>query len=365
MKKALYVLTLIAAIMGGCKSNSYQIEGTVQDAAQNGEYVYLKERINRVWTSIDSVKITDGKFIFSGECDSARVLYVFLENTQGEEIREPFVFENGNIKLNFDSTGLKITGTQQNDVLQQYIEAKKALYTDVEKIFSNYNDSTASEAQRQAFEQTMKANDVKITLNDFEFSTKYANTVVGNFIFGSTFYGMTVEQKEKIVRLMSPETKSNTRIAEIIAAIEIEKKTAIGQKFTNIELPDLTGTKLSLSSFVGKTDYVLIDFWASWCGPCMQSLPKLKSIYAKYGGKNLEIVGVSLDDDDNAWRTTIKSKELNWKHISDLQGWKSSGAALYAIRSIPATILIDKSGIVIGRNLSDSELEKILSTSIK
>lgn len=365
MKKLIYALALIAVVFTGCKSTTYKIEGTIQNISQDGDYVYIKERINRVWTSIDSVKITDGKFTFTGECDSARVVYIYVENAEGEEIREPFVFENGNIQLTLDTTGCKLAGTAQNEVLQKYLDTKKAIYDKAEQTFKSYNDSSATDAERQAFEQKMKENEIEITNNDIQFSTEYVNTVVGNFVFGSSFYGMTVEQKEKIIGLMTSETKANTRIAEIIAAIEIEKKTAVGQKYTDITLNDLSGIQLSLSSLVGKTDYVLVDFWASWCGPCMQSLPELKATYAKHKGSKLEILGVSLDDNDNAWRSTIKSKELTWKHISDLQGWKSSGAALYAVRSIPATVLIDKSGTIIGRNLSGSEIEKILSTSIK
>jgi len=365
MKKLIYVLAVVALVFAGCKSTTYKIEGSVQNVSQDGDFVYIKERINRVWTSIDSVKITDGKFSFTGECDSARVVYIFIENGDGEEIREPFVFENGNIKLSIDSTGCKLAGTEQNEVLQKYMDAKEALFGKAELLFTSFNDSTATDAERLAFEQKMKENEKEITASDIQFSTEYVNTVVGNFVFGSSFYGMSVEQKEKIVGLMTAETKANTRIAEIIAAIEVEKKTAVGQKFTDIRLADLSGAELALSSLVGKTDYVLIDFWASWCGPCMQSLPELKALYAKNKGSKLEILGVSLDDNDTAWRSTIKSKELDWKHISDLQGWKSSGAALYAVRSIPATVLIDKSGSIVGRNLSASEIEKILSTSNK
>ena len=162
---------------------------------------------------------------------------------------------------------------------------------------------------------------------------------------------------------MNNETKKITRIAEIISAIDIEKTTAKGQQYTDIKLPTIAGNSLSLSDLVGKTDYVLVDFWASWCGPCIQSLPELKAFYAKYHGKRFEILGVSLDDNEQAWKNMIKEKELTWYHISDLQGWKSKGAKLYAVSSIPATVLINKLGVIEGRNLSIDQLELILQKS--
>ncbi|MBP6610458.1 MAG: AhpC/TSA family protein [Paludibacter sp.] len=365
MKKLIYVLAVMALVLAGCKSTAYKIEGSVKNVGQDGDFVYMKERINKVWSSIDSVKITDGKFSFVGECDSARVVYVFVENADGEEIREPLVLENGNIQLTIDTAASKVTGTAQNDILQKYMEAKKAMMVKADEIYKNFDDSTATDAERKALEQKMMAIEKEITEFDIQFATENVNTVVGNFVFISSSYSMNIEQKEKIIALMNAETKESTRIVEMIESIAIEKNTSAGKKYTDFSLPNLQGETESLSSLIGKTDYVLVDFWASWCGPCMQSLPELKALYAAYGGAKLEIVGVSLDSDSTAWQATIKAKELKWKHVSDLQGWKSAGAALYAVRAIPATVLIDKAGTIVGRNLTATEIEKILSTRNK
>ena len=362
MKKLIYFAAIIAIVFA-CKPTDYKIEGTVNQPELNGKYVFIKERINRVWTTIDSTKIEDGKFAFEGICDSARVVFIACEKADGETIREPFVFENGNIKIHIDKSGVTAEGTEQNNILQKYLNIKNGLYAKAEEVYKSYSDSTVTD--KAALDAKMSAFEKEITANDIQFATENANTVVGNYIFGSSFFGMTVEEKEKIVALMTPETKAISRMAEIIAAIDIEKLTAKGQKFTDIELPDMQGQQLALSALVGKTDYVLVDFWASWCGPCMQSLPELKALYAKHKGSQLEILGISLDNDTAAWKNTVKEHEINWKHISDLQGWKSAGAALYAVRSIPATVLIDKNGTILGRNLKLSEMEQIFSSGKK
>ena len=111
----------------------------------------------------------------------------------------------------------------------------------------------------------------------------------------------------------------------------------------------------------GKTDYLLIDFWASWCGPCIKSLPSLKAMYDKYHGKKFDIIGVSLDDTAADWTAAIAKFGLTWTNVSDLQKWDSQPAKLYAISFIPNTILLDKEGKIIGRNLHVNEIENILN----
>ena len=114
-----------------------------------------------------------------------------------------------------------------------------------------------------------------------------------------------------------------------------------------------------------KNKVVLVDFWASWCGPCMKSLPELKAFYDKYKGDKLEILGVSLDDDENAWKSTVEKQQLKWKHISDLKGWKCEGAKLYAVNAIPATVFIDSKGVILGRNLTIGQMELIILKTTK
>lgn len=364
MKKLIYFAAIIAVVFA-CKPTGYKVEGTATQPDLNGKYVFIKERINRVWTTIDSAKVENGKFAFEGVCDSARVVFLACELADGEKIREPFVFENGKITIEIKNGKVAIGGTEQNALLQNYLNLKNDIDAKAEEVYKSYNDSVATPAEKLAFEAKMTDFEKQSVANDLKFASENVNTVVGIYVFGSSFYGMSVDEKEQIISLMTPETKAIPRMAEIIAAIDVEKQTTKGQKYTDIELPDLKGQKLALSSLVGKTDYVLVDFWASWCGPCMQSLPELKTLYAKYKGSKLEILGVSLDDDTLAWTKTVNEQKINWKHISDLQGWKSAGAGLYAVRSIPATVLIDKNGTITGRNLKISEIEQILTSGKK
>ncbi len=291
MKKAIFTLLSIILLLS-CSTSKYKIEGSTQDAELNGQTVFIKERINRVWISTDSIKIEHGRFVFEGVNDSAKIAYIYCELPSGEHIRQPFVFENGNIDIVIDSLGtLSIQGTPQNDLLQTYQNEKQRLYERADTIYKTFSDSTSKpEEKKKAEAEIEKLNKEEVAI-DIKYSTENVNTIVGSFIFESSFYGMSIQDKETIIGLMNKETKTKGRIAEITEALQIEKKTSTGQTYTDIQLAEISGDTLALSSLIGKTDFVLIDFWASWCGPCMQSLPDLKAFYEKYKGGKLEILG--------------------------------------------------------------------------
>ncbi|MFB6456448.1 peroxiredoxin family protein [Chitinophaga sp. Hz27] len=142
--------------------------------------------------------------------------------------------------------------------------------------------------------------------------------------------------------------------ADILVAEEIARKTGIGATAMNFKQNNVSGKEVQLSDYRGK--YVLLDFWASWCGPCRAENPNVLDNYEKYHGKGLEILGVSLDNSKDAWVKAIKDDGLTWEHVSDLKGWKNEIAKEYNIRAVPSNFLIDKSGKIIAVNLRGEEL---------
>ena len=144
-----------------------------------------------------------------------------------------------------------------------------------------------------------------------------------------------------------------------------QKKTAVGTKFVDFEMQTPDGKSVKLSDYVGKGKVVLVDFWASWCGPCRREMPNLVEAYAKFKGKNFEIVGVSLDQDGAAWKEAINKLNMTWPQMSDLKFWQSEGAQLYAVNSIPHTVLIDGDGTIIARGLHGEELQTKIAEAVK
>ncbi|MBI3233320.1 MAG: TlpA family protein disulfide reductase [Bacteroidetes bacterium] len=140
--------------------------------------------------------------------------------------------------------------------------------------------------------------------------------------------------------------------------IESAGATAIGKVMADINLPDPSGNMIKLSSLRGQ--YVLVDFWASWCRPCRAENPNVVKAYKKYHGKGFEIFGVSLDDNNDKWKKAIDADNLTWKHVSELKGWQSDVCRKYNVNSIPFSILLDKDGKIIATNLRGEELENKL-----
>ncbi|MBR3858158.1 MAG: TlpA family protein disulfide reductase [Bacteroidaceae bacterium] len=130
-----------------------------------------------------------------------------------------------------------------------------------------------------------------------------------------------------------------------------------GQDYHELELPDTTGTAHRLSEYVGQGNYVLLDFWASWCGPCMGSMPMMKEIHNSYASKGLKIIGISFDSERDKWLSAIKRLELPWLQLSDLKGWESAGSDIYGVRAIPEIVLIDPKGKIIATSLCEEELK--------
>ncbi|NLO69561.1 MAG: DUF4369 domain-containing protein [Porphyromonadaceae bacterium] len=364
MNKKLFIVMLVLLAFFGCQQKSYKITGEATGEELDSTQVLLAERVNRVWQNIDSTYIVNGKFEFSGKVDSTRIISLMLVDKNSNIRVEPFVFEEGNILIKADSENIEITGTRQNDAFNIYKREEKELSDRINKEYEKFMalpDSLKTKAVEDSVDILLDEMIGEMKAKNLNYAMKSVNTLVGNYIFTNSFYNFTVEQKEALFAKMDEKTKSIPRIAELIAATEVEKKTSAGQPFVDLKMENPQGKPDSISNYVGKTDYLLIDFWASWCGPCIRTFPELTAFYAKNKGPKFDILGVSFDREKESWLEAIKKYNLTWPHISDIKYWDSQGAKLYAVNSIPATVLIDKSGKIVGRNMKLDEIQNLLN----
>ena len=173
------------------------------------------------------------------------------------------------------------------------------------------------------------------------------------------------EEQEELVGKVPAQYADSDFIKYLKESIEAEKKTAVGQKFIDFTMKTPQGKDLKLSDIVAKNKVTLIDFWASWCGPCRGEMPNVVKDYKTFKSKGLEIVGVSLDNNDKQWKDAIKELKITWPQMSDLKGWQCEGAKLYNVRGIPATVLIGQDGTILAKGLRGEDLTNKLAELLK
>ena len=222
-----------------------------------------------------------------------------------------------------------------------------------------------TDEQKEELNKQYEELDNKLTALTHSTIENNITNIVGLQLWPSASYAMELAKLQELAAKVPAEFKSNERIAKLLKRIEAMTNTAVGQKFVDFTLPDLNGNPLKLSDVIAKNKYTLIDFWASWCGPCRAEMPNVVAAYKEYNKKGFGIVGVSLDSKEEAWKAAIEKMDMTWDHMSDLKYWESEGAALYGVGSIPATVLVAQDGTIIARDLRGEAIKEKLSELLK
>ena len=350
------------AALVGCKSNKCEIVGTIENLDATG-YIYLVD----AWkpkTIIDSVLVENGNtFHFKGvKCDPTLAKLAVDNGKKG--LTYLFV-ESGKVSVSGDinKREIKVAGTQFNDMFTAWNERGSKIYADYKEA-----EKAGDKARQDALE---KENDEM----NMEYFTQNLDNIYGVFMLRQLSYSLSSADVLKYVEQLSDELKAMYVVERIKSKAECRFKTEPQSEgsdyvphYIDVEQPNLDGQVVSLKSVVEnkKNRYVLLDFWASWCGPCMREVPTLLEAHKLYHKKGFEIYGVSFDNKKEAWKSAIEKNKMGWVNVSVLNRFDNKAAEDYAVESIPTNILIDCSnGVIIARNLHGQQVLDKLAELLK
>ncbi|WP_218925778.1 TlpA disulfide reductase family protein [Flavobacterium sediminis] len=362
--KKLALLATVAFAFVSCQKDAesgYTITGDTK-GVDNGTKVYLQIQGENELVPKDTVTVENGKFQFKGASELPELGFLTVEGSNGI----PFILENGAISIAFDKDSLqnnKIAGTVENDIFQEFTTKNNAVY---DKIMSYQKENQEKYMTAQSSGDTATVNglikdleEIKSELADVpvQIITNNPKSFVGILLTENQLLRQEISVDEAQKRLDNFEQKLlDTRAAKNIKSIiEAANSVEIGKKAPDFSAPSPEGKEISLKESLGKV--TIIDFWASWCGPCRMENPHVVELYNHYHDKGLNIIGVSLDKDEAKWKEAIAKDGLTWNHISNLKFWADPIAEKYNVKAIPATFIVDANGVIIAKDLRGAELD--------
>lgn len=364
MKKLIYLFAVGSLAFAACQNSpAYKVTGSVEGAA-DGDTIYLQEYKDGDMVKLDSAILASGTFTFNGRQDT--VVNRYITYMKGDKrFFADFFLENGNINVALGEES-NVSGTSNNDIYQKFKAEFIAASKEMNNMYRQAKaDTTLTEAQMDSIMKIIEKKD-SISM-DMAFQAIDANITnpVGIYLLPQYASAFDFEKQKALVAKVPAEYANNERINKLKTHIETVEKTSVGQKYIDFSMNNLEGKEVKLSDFVGKNKYTLIDFWASWCGPCRAEMPNVVAAYKEFKDKGFGIVGVSLDNNADKWKEATTALNITWPQMSDLQGWSNAGAKLYGVNSIPATVLVDQEGTIIARNLRGDEIKAKLTELLK
>jgi len=364
-------MILALPIYGWAQKNEYTIKGQLKNLALEGKMLYLFYELNGQRIT-DSAKVVGNKYVFHGKAED-----LVLANLLGaspskgvtrDQVASVFIvpgtttITHTNKFSDFSLRGAAANADYQKlkELLRPALE-RYILGTEKYQVASKTNNE---EEMAAALEQ-MKQSDSLIKVAYLHFFNSHPTSTIALFVLQKYLpYNIVAEEAEPLYDKLSDQHKASKAGVELKRKIDVAKRTSIGQTAPDFTLSDTLGNAVTLRSFRGK--YVLIDFWASWCGPCRQENPNVLKAYNQFKSQNFTVLGVSLDRPDARakWIKAIQEDALPWTQVSDLKGWSADVAKIYGVNAIPQNFLVDPNGKIIGKNLRGKELEKKLAELI-
>lgn len=315
------------------------------------EVHYVKNDIS----VIDTITIRKDRFSWGAAMPEPQKIYFMFPHQRVE-----LFVEAGNIKLQGQADSLhkvKISGSKIQEEVEQYQSTLQDLEARSNVLYSQYGTGTAEEQLR--VEQQLNAIRAERRGREATYISAHPKSVYSlSLVTGRAVMG-SYEEVKPLYDLLDNTLLNTMSGKELTARLDVIKRSSPGTQMMDFTQNDPEGKPISFKDYEGK--YVLIDFWASWCGPCRAENPNVLKAYNKYKDKNFTVIGISLDENAEHWKKAIKDDAMPWAQVSSLNGFQNEVSSYYGIRGIPSTLLVDPTGKIIARNLRGESLQQKLA----
>lgn len=338
-------LAMLCACQPAQRENKYTVTGELEDSAHHGKKVYIMRYDDNVY--VDSTLIEGNKFVFEGEVDTA----AFCRIDVSRNAFANFILEGGDVKVDL-KTYVHPSGTPQNDEMSRIAKEEADLYAELDRKMEDVkkqyegDDAKIDEAikkQKEEFKATLRK-------RCEELYAHHNDDAVGFYLVYSMFFdALDVDGKLEISSTFGPWLKSQKMVKEVLVRVNALKNTVEGMPFTDIKGKDAEGNPVALSDYVGKGNYVLLDMWASWCGPCKGEIPNLLKLHNQYKDKGLTVLGLFVWDQEENLKKAMEEEGIVWPQIVSVENMDATNS--YGVDGIPHIILFAPDGTILKRNL--------------
>lgn len=359
MKQAILLGLLFTGLVSCQSKKGFEIQGTVKNQ-KDGQVFFVNLQTEKQ----DTVEIKDGKFNLSGIANEPTPFLMFSPDVLPAQ--SIFFADHGKTTVEFtakEPSTLKIKGCKSQEEYEEFTELTKPLLAQFDSI---QKLAMSGELEGQEVQKIAMQIQQRYESKNLDYVTKHPSSYVSALLAYEYLRQkpqLSAEGKRELIGSLDKEIQESHFGKKMIELIQADETTSIGSVAPSFSLPNTGDKNISLESFRGQ--YVLIDFWASWCQPCRSENPNVVAAYKKFKNKKFTIVGVSLDENKKQWEEAIQEDRLKWTQVSDLKGWNSSVVSLYNIKSIPSNVLIDPAGKIIAKDLRGVDLENELNNYIK